>query len=423
MITTTQTQISNIFNLMVQVEPRLLYYHFGWRSDILKNIDNNFDEGNLKGRQFPALHFSVPEFTQYIGGIDYTGVKEEMEITLYFDDLQYYENDGSANSENLIEEWAGLKQIAEDYIANLDNVISNKYLAGSISKPKFEQFSNGHNDRLITWRVTFILTHVVPCTEEDNIIDLDSLPPTIEEADLENWKTIPPPCFSFLFDGINKTIDCGNNAAFNIDSNTPFSFAGWIKPSSFAILNFIMSKFSGSIGWEFTLLSGRIRMLMSSGAGGGANKIVADGTTVLPLNVWSFVALTFDGSNSHTGVNIYIDSVLDIKSQSVGGPLAGTMQTANNLQIGGQAGFFFAGNIAPILAWNVELTPAEVATQYARQISDIPVQAGSLIVHPDISNSTFGAQYFVPDLTGITAGYTTLNVQEVDKVEDCPIIP
>ena len=84
MANTTQTQISNVFNLMVQLDPRLKYYHFGWRSDILRNIDNNFDPGVSKGREFPALHWAVPEFTEYVEAIQYTGLKENVEVTLYF---------------------------------------------------------------------------------------------------------------------------------------------------------------------------------------------------------------------------------------------------------------------------------------------------------------------------------------------------
>jgi len=188
MANTNQTQISNLFNLIVQNEPRLLFYHFGWRSDILKNIDNNFDNNNETGRLFPSLHWAVPEFTQYTDPVQFEGLKEEVEITLYFDDLQDYINDGSTKTINLIEQWDRLKQIAEDYIANFENALCNKYQAGFISAPKFEQFSNGHNERLITWRVSFVLTHIIPCTDPANIIDLNLLPVTIPTDDIENWK-------------------------------------------------------------------------------------------------------------------------------------------------------------------------------------------------------------------------------------------
>lgn len=189
MATTTQVQISNVLNLMTQLDSRLQFYHFGWRSDILRNIDNNFDNNNVKGRLFPALHWAVPEFTQYVEPVQYDALKEEVEMTLYFDDLQDYNNDGSLKTKNLIEQWSDLKQIAEDFIANFEVVMCGHFKAGFITtSPKFEQFSHGHNDRLITWRVTFILTHFIPCTEASNKVDVSLLPPTIDDVDIENWK-------------------------------------------------------------------------------------------------------------------------------------------------------------------------------------------------------------------------------------------
>jgi hypothetical protein len=227
MATTTQTQISNIFNLMVQQEPRILFYHFGWRSDILRNIDNNFDNNNIKGRQFPALHFAVPESTKYLEAINYDGIKEEVEVTLYFDNLQDCENDGSAETDNLIEQWAELKQIAEDYIANFSEVLCNKYLAGSITAPKFEQFSHGHNDRLITWRVTFNLIHTIPCTDPLNKIDLSLLPSSLTEIDLENWKSTgpPPDACSILLASISAELMCNcviPSLDFSVGNDTDF---------------------------------------------------------------------------------------------------------------------------------------------------------------------------------------------------------
>ena len=51
-MTTTLTQVSNVFNLLCQLDARLLNYHFGWQWDINKEIDNNFDIGNQTGRLF-----------------------------------------------------------------------------------------------------------------------------------------------------------------------------------------------------------------------------------------------------------------------------------------------------------------------------------------------------------------------------------
>ena len=115
---TSQTQISNLFNLMCQFDTRIKGYHYGWRSDINKNIQNNFDPLYETGRQYPAVQFDVPDYANYTEIADYQGNQETLQITLYFDNLQNIENDGTAKVLNLVEQWDELKIIAEDFISN-----------------------------------------------------------------------------------------------------------------------------------------------------------------------------------------------------------------------------------------------------------------------------------------------------------------
>ena len=172
-MTTTLTQVSNVFNLLCQLDARLLNYHFGWQWDINKEIDNNFDVGNQTGRLFPAVQMDVPDYFQTIEEPNYDGTKEEIKVLLYFYDEQDYNNDSSAKTINLVEQWTNLKTIAEDFMANyLEAIGPKKYNVGFISNPRYTQRSNLHNDRLIVWEVEFILTHIAPCTVESNKIDL-----------------------------------------------------------------------------------------------------------------------------------------------------------------------------------------------------------------------------------------------------------
>ena len=79
-----------------------------------------------------------------------------------------------------------MKNIADDFIANMVVVIGHeKYNIGHISLPKKIQRSNMHNQRLLTWEVSFTLTHTVHCTLEENKIDLGALPNTLQETDIE----------------------------------------------------------------------------------------------------------------------------------------------------------------------------------------------------------------------------------------------
>jgi len=198
---TSQTQISNLFNLMCQFDTRIKGYHYGWRSDINKNIQNNFDPLYETGRQYPAVQFDVPDYANYTEIADYQGNQETLQITLYFDNLQNIENDGTAKVLNLVEQWDELKIIAEDFISNFSFLWTDKYEAGYISAPKFIQRSNLHNANLLTWEASFTLVRTVACILEVNKVNPSDFPDTLSVEDLERIVGVPPDrCTKILSD-------------------------------------------------------------------------------------------------------------------------------------------------------------------------------------------------------------------------------
>ncbi|GAG37058.1 unnamed protein product, partial [marine sediment metagenome] len=72
----------------------LLFYHWGYRYDINREITNNFDPKNTKGRQYPALQMDVPNAFNVLSEPEYGTQQQDIEMVLYFDDLQGYGNDG-----------------------------------------------------------------------------------------------------------------------------------------------------------------------------------------------------------------------------------------------------------------------------------------------------------------------------------------
>ena len=64
--------------------------------------------------------------------------------------------------------------------------------------------------------------------------------------------------------------------------------------------------------------------------------------------------------------------------------------------------------------WNVQLSLAEVNTLYNKQ--SVP-QRSSLIMNGNISSATFnGTEWQIPDLSGVTSGYVTRNMEINDLV-------
>lgn len=56
----TITQLSNLFNLIVQNDPAFKFYHYGWPSDMNLNIQNNSDPAASTGRLFPYVLLLPP---------------------------------------------------------------------------------------------------------------------------------------------------------------------------------------------------------------------------------------------------------------------------------------------------------------------------------------------------------------------------
>ncbi len=237
--------------------------------------------------------------------------------------------------------------------------------------------------------------------------------------------TIAPPlvtCRSLVFDGVNETINCSNNSVFDFGIGNAFSIESWVKFNNLTGFRFIVSKwltilpasakayFIGTNGDKFTF-----RMFVDvPGAG-----LIIDSNISLVVGQWYHLVSTYDGSTSASGANMYINNVSD--KNVIRDNLTANMLNTEPLQIGGQATFFSAATIAKVRVWNLELTASDVNTQYnGGTIQNTPVESGNLVVDTDINNATFGAQWSIPDLTSITGGYTSINMEEGDRVDECP---
>ena len=415
---TTITEISNIFNLMVQADSRLKFYHFGWRSDINKNIDNNFDKGVKTGRLFPALHFDVPDFFQPSEELNYLGFKEDISVNLYFDDLQNYDNSGEIKTDNLIEQWAALKQIAEDFISNLNEVLQY-YKAGFIrTVPRFEPKSNLFNDRLITFEVSFTIAHFSECTEEIHKINPAALP-VLDcnfNIDLENYIKYSD-CKSLNLDGVNEYIDCTNNAAFNQDFNTAFSVSAWVKFDTISFNMALISKFNPTPkGWQLRVNNSKIGLFLKH-ATSAPNQILSNGTTIITTGQWYHLAATYDGSNTLAGIKLYVNGISEVVT-GVPNSVTGTFQNTEPLLLGQITN----GNLASARMWKTELSAAEILEEYnGGKIKSIPVNNTNIIVNTALNCATWnGTGYDIPDDSGITTGYTSINSEQIDLQNDCP---
>jgi hypothetical protein len=148
-------EISDVFKDTAGDIEALKSYNFGWASDrVRQGNTEDFQELNA----FPRVFFSVPTIT----ASDQIRKQDTYQVTLFFDDLLGYDNEGDADLTLQIDKWAALQQYATAFIQRL-NLIKQSILPNYLFIPEPPQFTFDSFvgiQRLVTVQVNFNL--VVP---------------------------------------------------------------------------------------------------------------------------------------------------------------------------------------------------------------------------------------------------------------------
>lgn len=230
-------------------------------------------------------------------------------------------------------------------------------------------------------------------------------------------------CYSIDLDGVNEYIEAPLNPAYDIEGTSPMSFGVWVKFDTLAATSPILTKWTiFPRGIQFNVIpAGEIQFHLQNF--GGVSGLILDSVGGgIGVGVWNHLAITYDGSELAAGVKFYRNGIL-LGNSIITNSLSGTIITNETVKIGSSpaAGLYSNALINIARWWDVELTAAEVLTQYTAPVGATPVQAANLIFNLDVTHSTFnGTEWDIEDLTGITAGYQTVNAEEEDRIEDCP---
>jgi hypothetical protein len=148
-------EISDVFKDTANQITALKSYNFGWASDRTRS-SNTEDYQELN--EFPRVFFSVPT----IIGSDQTRKQDTYQVTLFFDDLLGYDNDGDADLTLQIDKWAALQEYANYFVQRLNKVkqsiLPNYLFIPEAPSITFDSFTG--LQRMITVQLSFTL--VVP---------------------------------------------------------------------------------------------------------------------------------------------------------------------------------------------------------------------------------------------------------------------
>jgi len=160
------------------------------------------------------------------------------------------------------------------------------------------------------------------------------------------------------FDGVNDWVTVNDSPSLAL--TTGMTIEAWVAPTTVTDWRTIVLK-EKAAGLAWSLYASNDLGLSAGYVNIGAD-IVANGTSRLPLNAWSHVAVTYDG----TSLRLYVNGTLNSATSVTGA----TATSALPMRIGGNSiwGEFFSGRIDDVRIYNRALSPAELQADMATPV-------------------------------------------------------
>jgi hypothetical protein len=169
----------------------------------------------------------------------------------------------------------------------------------------------------------------------------------------------------FSLDGVNDTVDMGNNLDF--DGSTAFSISFWLNANSVTSVSVPLGKASNASpfnGYWFGITSsGNIRFTLSNDLN-APDWLAIENSATLSTSTWYHVVMTYDGSKDSSGLKVYVDNALNTQTV-ISNTLTGSISNTKPFKLGARTnGFWYNGLVDEISVFNRELTASEVTQLY-----------------------------------------------------------
>lgn len=169
---------------------------------------------------------------------------------------------------------------------------------------------------------------------------------------------------SILLDGVDDFVDCGDNDNLSFGNGTtdsPFSISAWIKPTS-APFRIVFKWGTSSREYYYQIAGGgKLQLILQDGVA----YIGKNANTTISLNTWNHVLITYDGSSSANGINLYLNGNNDNFNNITSGTYTAMSNTSQPFEIGRYSGGSYAdGLIDETAIFNSELSQSDVTSIY-----------------------------------------------------------
>jgi hypothetical protein len=231
-------------------------------------------------------------------------------------------------------------------------------------------------------------------------------------------------CLDLNNDTQDEYVTFGNVSQCTFEKNQAFSIGIWVKFTGTAA-GYIFTKDTVTVtgGW-----------ILRSTSGTSVDFFLADPLVSFGLQVtssvndgaWHQIIVTYDGSNSPSGITTYVDGS-SVAGTTSGSPLAGSSASNANMLVGAWDGFSaseFIGKVCHSFVYNKQLSGAEVTTLYnsgtPADLSSVG-PTGNLQHWCTLGNGCAIGAGNCPDLSPNNNDGTTVNVESGDFVYDKPV--
>tara|TARA_R100001463_G_scaffold10844_1_gene31088 strand:- start:254 stop:1093 length:840 start_codon:yes stop_codon:yes gene_type:complete len=172
---------------------------------------------------------------------------------------------------------------------------------------------------------------------------------------------------STRFDGVDDYVTMGNVASLRFDYNDAFSFSFWLNRTTSSDTTCILSradKDSPFSGYIVLVQDNKIYFRLRNDS---SNNFFMQGTVNIPNETWTHYVVTYDGSNSVSGMTLYKNGLSETVTTTSSGTVSSyaslsvpfNLATRDNLP-----NIAYNGAMDEVSAYNVELSASAVTTIY-----------------------------------------------------------
>ena len=172
---------------------------------------------------------------------------------------------------------------------------------------------------------------------------------------------------STRFDGVDDFVTMGDVASLRFDYNDAFSFSFWLNRTTSSDTTCILAradKDSPFSGYVILIVANKIYFRLRNNS---SNNFFITGTVDIPNETWTHYVVTYDGSNSVSGMTLYRNGASETVTTTSNGTLSSFASLSLPFNLATRddlPNIAYSGGMDEVSAYNVELSASAVTTIY-----------------------------------------------------------